>query len=190
MAGAHETALQPIPWPLKMSAPQVPSSEHRSSFSIEWGEWHANILLKDKTDSFPSDEAQATIAPSSWGAHETELTFQDSQLCANEDRRWRNAPEAVCRLCSFILSHVLPCCDCWSSFQINTFPSYEHDARMCPYFGCAQATCQTGPLCLYGYQLEVRSSRVTTNDEPLQGLPWRRFLLLTVDNVKHLDSPV
>ena len=28
-----------------------------------------------------------------------------------------------------------------------TLQSYEHDATMLPYFGCAQATCHTGPSC-------------------------------------------
>ena len=31
---------------------------------------------------------------------------------------------------------------------MRTFPSYEQDAKICPYFGCAQATCQTGPAWL------------------------------------------
>lgn len=35
-----------------------------------------NSLLKESTDTFPSDDAHATIAPSSWGAHDTELTSE------------------------------------------------------------------------------------------------------------------
>jgi len=34
-----------------------------------------------------------------------------------------------------------------SCFQMNTLPSYEALARMVPNDGCAQATCQTGPVC-------------------------------------------
>ena len=35
-----------------------------------------DVLLKVKTDSFPSEDAQARIAPSSWGAQDTEFTSQ------------------------------------------------------------------------------------------------------------------
>lgn len=34
-------------------------------------------LLKVSTDNFPSDEAHARIAPSSWGAHEIEFTGKE-----------------------------------------------------------------------------------------------------------------
>ena len=33
-----------------------------------------DVLLKDKTESFPSEDAQARMAPSSWGAQDTEFT--------------------------------------------------------------------------------------------------------------------
>lgn len=52
-------------------------------------------------------------------------------------------PEAVCTLCSLIRDQTLFC-----SFQINTRPSYEHEARIEPNFGCAQDTCHTGASCL------------------------------------------
>jgi hypothetical protein len=89
--------------------------------------------LKVRTESLPSEDAQARMAPSSWGAHETELT------------------EAVCRVCSRILVQELvlaveegDCC----SFQMSTLPSYEQEARIWPNLGCPHATCQTGPVCL------------------------------------------
>jgi hypothetical protein len=71
-AGAQETALHPMACPLKMSAPQVPSSESQSIRISPASVYYT--LLKVKTESFPSDEAQATIAPSSCGAQETEFT--------------------------------------------------------------------------------------------------------------------
>ena len=91
-----------------------------------------DALLKVSTEMVPSEDAQARIAPSSCGAQETEFT------------------DALCRVCSLIFAHpagVGPCAGC--SFQMMTLPSYEHDARMCPNFGCAQATCHTGPVCLH-----------------------------------------
>ena len=36
-----------------------------------------HLLLKVSTDNFPSDEAHARIAPSSWGAHEIEFTGKE-----------------------------------------------------------------------------------------------------------------
>jgi hypothetical protein len=55
-------------------------------------------------------------------------------------------PDAVCNECSLTFVHpaLAGCC----SFQMITLPSYEQDARICPNFGCAQATCHTGPVCL------------------------------------------
>jgi hypothetical protein len=35
----------------------------------------AELLLNVRTDSFPSEEAQASIAPNSCGAHDTEFTI-------------------------------------------------------------------------------------------------------------------
>jgi len=74
IAGAQETALHPIAWPLKISASHWPSSAwcindgvHRLGLKGDW-------LLKVNTEIFPSEEAQLRIAPSSWGAQETELT--------------------------------------------------------------------------------------------------------------------
>lgn len=87
-----------------------------------------------RTEMVPSEDAHARIAPSSWGAHETELT------------------DALCRVCSLIFAQPPgdgPCVGC--SFQMMTLPSYEHDARMWPNLGCAQATCHTGPVCLVAF---------------------------------------
>lgn len=60
-------------------------------------------------------------------------------------------PEALWRVCSLIFAQPPaaapgPCACC--SFQMMTLPSYEHDARIWPNFGCAQATCHTGPVWL------------------------------------------
>ena len=79
-AGAHETELQPIAWPLKILAPQVPSAgvayecSCSRSTGIRGGPYRCYVLLNVKTESLPSEEAHATIAPSSWGAQLTELT--------------------------------------------------------------------------------------------------------------------
>ena len=108
-------------------------------------------LLNVKTETLPSEDAHAKIAPSSWGAQDTELTERDDidKKPFRKKTIGEDGPEAVCRVCSLILiqppdTFPCPCC----SFQIKTFPSYEQEASICPYFGCAQATCQTGPVCL------------------------------------------
>lgn len=50
---------------------------------------------------FPSEEAQAKIAPSSWGAQATELTRKRQFLLREESIKTRkNVPEAVCLLFS------------------------------------------------------------------------------------------
>lgn len=41
---------------------------------MECGHVKQNLLLKVNTESFPSEEAQARMAPNSCGAHETEFT--------------------------------------------------------------------------------------------------------------------
>jgi hypothetical protein len=110
--------------------------------------------LKVRTKIVPFEEAHARIAPSSWGAHDTELTGLPIPLY----QRRRNAPDAVCSEleCSLMFAHpaLASCC----SFQMITFPPYEHDARMWPNFGCAQATCHTGPVCLSGGRMSSRYS--------------------------------
>ena len=101
-------------------------------------------------------------------------------------------PDALCNVCSLILDQPpapgpCPCC----SFQMITLPSYEHDAKICPNFGCAHATCQTGPVCLAhpGTRSErARDARETTNS-PLQSMP-ACALRLAVNNIKHLHRPV
>lgn len=138
-AGAHETALQPMACPGKMSASHWSSSVLYERYVERKAQ---DTLLKVKTESFPSDDAQARMAPSSCGAHETELT------------------DAVWRVCSRILAQLLvldgDCC----SFQMRTLPSYEQDARMWPNLGCAHATCQTGPVCL-SWSQSSRGERVS-----------------------------
>ena len=76
-AGAHETALHPMAWASNTSAPHWPSSGH-FQFSPSWKkkeQFHSGVApLKVRTEILPSEEAQARMAPSSWGAHDTELT--------------------------------------------------------------------------------------------------------------------
>lgn len=57
VAGAQDTALQPITCAEKSLVSQVPSS------------------LNSRTETLPSLLAQARTAPTSWGAHWTELTI-------------------------------------------------------------------------------------------------------------------
>jgi hypothetical protein len=83
-----------------------------------------HALLKVSTETFPSEDAHARSAPSSCGAQETEFTL------------------AVCSVCSLTLDQPRPD----SSRQMRALPSYDALARMCPNFGCAQATCHTGPV--------------------------------------------
>jgi hypothetical protein len=63
VAGAQDTALQPMAWPLKISAPHCPSSGALNYDDAS--EREMNTLLKVKTEILPSDEAQARIAPNS-----------------------------------------------------------------------------------------------------------------------------
>ena len=82
-------------------------------------------------------------------------------------------PEALCRVCSLIFDQPpapgpWPCC----SFQMITLPSYEHDARICPNLGCAQATCHTGPECLQSQVNQVELLR-NDDDEPLEDVAGR-----------------
>lgn len=135
-----------------------------------------DALLKVSTEMVPSEDAQARIAPSSCGAQETELT------------------DALWRVCSLIFAQpagVGPCAGC--SFQMMTLPSYEHDARMCPNFGCAQATCHTGPVCLRARCIEeVRCVKVgwwSRGHAPFEDLP-ARLGCLSVYDVEHSDCPV
>ena len=64
-AGAQETALQPIAWPVKKSASHCPSSYDESEQQL----WKLVIdddkLLNVKTETLPSEDAHARIAPSS-----------------------------------------------------------------------------------------------------------------------------
>jgi len=71
VAGAHETALQPILCPSNMAASHVPSS------------------LNCRTEILPSDEAQARMAPSSCGAQEIELTGRSAGARAATQRTRR-----------------------------------------------------------------------------------------------------
>lgn len=76
------------------------------------------------TDARPSLDVHSNKAPYSEGAQEIELT------------------EALWTLCSVIVDQIP-----FSSFQTNTRPSYEQDAKITPNLGCAQLTCHTGPSC-------------------------------------------
>ena len=77
-AGAHDTALHPIACASNTSAPHWPSSRFvcvRVRFGGGDGEGETTTVpLKVRTEILPSEEAQASIAPSSCGAHDTELT--------------------------------------------------------------------------------------------------------------------
>ena len=57
--------------------------------------------------------------------------------------------DAVCSAKSKTFVHVEP-----DSRQMKTLPSYPAEARMLPYFGCAQETHHTAPSCLEGLVLE------------------------------------
>jgi hypothetical protein len=95
---------------------------------------------------------------------------------------------------------------------MSALPSYEHDARIEPNFGCAQATCQTGPVCLQGRRGAGRTTRRArrrhqgringieehVRDElqrengtnaPFQDLA-RAALRLAGDDVEHADGAV
>jgi hypothetical protein len=49
---------------------------------------------------------------------------------------------------------------------MSALPSYEHDARIEPNFGCAQATCQTGPVCLQGGRGAERTAGRARGNHP------------------------
>ncbi len=84
------------------------------------------LSLNSRTETLPSDEAQASRQPDSCG--DQEIMFTD----------------AVWRAKSKTFVQVVPV-----SRQMKTFPSYPALARMLPYFGCAQDTHHTAPSCLY-----------------------------------------
>ncbi len=77
-AGAHETEVTPRAWAGKREASQVPSSDEQE------GRQHALVrearsgrhgaLLKVRTETLPSELAQARIGPSSCGAHPIAFT--------------------------------------------------------------------------------------------------------------------
>lgn len=81
VAGAHDTELTPRPWAGKVVCSKL-------------------LSLNSRTETLPSEEAQASRQPDSWGDHETMLT------------------EALCRAKSKIFCHA-PCC----SRQMKTLPS-------------------------------------------------------------------
>jgi hypothetical protein len=102
----------------------------------------------------------------------------------------QGVPDAVCSECSLIFAHpaLAGCC----SFQMITFPSYEHDARIWPNFGWAQATCHTGPVCLVG-----KSCMSGERDRSIRGkyvIPFQRLtcaaLGLVIYDIKDFDSTV
>src|SRR5579862_3027052 len=83
--------------------------------------------LNSRTDTLPSLEAQAKIAPSSWGA-QAMLLMED-----------------VCNVCSKSLDQLEICGELDESRQMMTLASYDAEARIVPNLGWAQATCHTGP---------------------------------------------
>jgi hypothetical protein len=90
-----------------------------------------------RTEILPSELAQARIGPRSYGAHAIEFTLAEWRVCS----LIRSQPS--CTSPPLLLPAPAP-----TSFQINTRPSYEHDARIEPKEGCAHDTCQTGAVCL------------------------------------------
>lgn len=78
VAGAHETALQPVLCVSKMDASHVPLSVGMHSEG-QLG-WVYDVLrmqdgpLKVSTDVLPSEDAHARMAPNSAGAQDTEFT--------------------------------------------------------------------------------------------------------------------
>mmetsp|Transcript_13125 Transcript_13125/g.16453 ORF Transcript_13125/g.16453 Transcript_13125/m.16453 type:complete len:242 (-) Transcript_13125:187-912(-) len=105
---------------------RLPESHHETELTPNL--WAANFCsdqlfsLKDNTDTNVSEEAQARQSPCSCGAQAIEFT---DKSC-----------------CSYVWEIDHPLSD---SCQIITFRSYPQDAKMFPCFGCAQATCHTGP---------------------------------------------
>jgi hypothetical protein len=63
-------------------------------------------------------------------------------------------------------------------------PSYEEEARMLPYLGCAQATHQTAPSCLWSYQQQAGPLRGC--DVPLQRLNQSVVLALNFEDLDGL----
>lgn len=113
-------------------------------------------------------------------------------------------PLAVCRVCSLILSH--PSCSspplpfpppAPTSFQINTLPSYEHEARIDPKEGCAQASCHTGAVWLSEttyHQQRTVSHRAGPGTYPLRMMgsplasPLTTLKILIVLSEEHVAS--
>jgi hypothetical protein len=108
-------------------------------------------------------------------------------------RRRGNVPDAVCSECSLILAQpaLAGCC----SFHMITLASYEHDASIWPNFGCAQATCHTGPPCLPLQMKYLSTKKKVWRDRrewdvlPFKCLPYAA-LGLAIYHVKDLDGTV
>lgn len=160
--------MQPMAWPLKMSAPHWPSSVNRTVGTMR------DCERENRT--FKSQNGQLSIGG---GAREHGTQFM---WCPGHRVDWylyqqkRNpynksdAPLAVWRVCSLTFAQTPAVGPCPCSFQISAFPSYEQDARMCPNLGCAQATCQTGPVCLQGHISSLKGCKAVTT-HPLRVCP-------------------
>jgi hypothetical protein len=74
-----------------------------------------------------------------------------------------------------------------------TLPSYEHDARIWPNFGCAQATCHTGPVCLPGsvdeFTLFGTQEKRKASELPFQCLAGAA-LRLVIDYIEDFDGTI
>lgn len=152
-AGAHETALHPMAWASNTSAPHWPSSRH-FQFSPSWKK--KSSLQQCRT--FESEDGDLAVRRGAGedgaefvGSPRHRVDWNNGASCQRNGaggKGVRGVPDAVCSECSLIFAHpaLAGCC----SFQMITFPSYEHDARIWPNFGCAHATCHTGPVCLVG----------------------------------------
>lgn len=100
------------------------------------------------TETLLSELAHANIGPSSNGAQATEFTLAACKPCSlMTSHRSPRAPAAVAVAFEAdeggAPSAALP-----FSFQMNTLPSYEAEARIGPKEGWAQESCQIGAVWL------------------------------------------
>jgi hypothetical protein len=69
-----------------------------------------DLLLNWRTETFPSLDAHARIAPSSYGAQAIELTMNPTKDQRNPTwETWACVPLALCPACSLIFSHSAGC---------------------------------------------------------------------------------
>lgn len=132
-------------------------------------------LWKLSTEIFPSLDAHARMGPSSNGAQAIELTLAEWRVCSlmRSQPSWTSPPDPA--------PWPLP-----TSFQMNTRPSYEHEARIEPNEGWAHATCQTGAVCL----LSALVSRAGAHPFRTTGSPFASPLTTLKIRMVLSDDPV